>query len=761
VSTAHTYRGKGDDVLAEHERLKRLEERARAWAEKEALAFLHRYRGGASYSATFSLLLALARARLGLELSGDERAALNAAAAQPQEEGGEFFAHGLTRITAESVQAERCLALQGGGSAEGEGGGLRSTPSGGQAVWSATGTQHEAAPPGQEEEEEKEGEEEVVGYSSDTEDSSPPAPAPPGPSEEERARAMEVARLMTLLTSLVTSAGCGLSMSDLSAGIAAKTSRSWGAYWERRHGPLLPFLRAHGKEGVHRVVANKWLLLPGMEVPTPAPPAPAAAAQIRPAAGPSVSPLRAPSAPPLPPATFDFARGATSENVPLPAFDFDWFESSRTHVVAPAPPPAAASFAVSFTPASAPAPAWHTDASPFEPFAGVTEADFGALETTVTTTTTTRKMVPAGSHAEVVIPSTSTYAMAAAARAAQEAEDEALARALQEEENGRGASRDVGPRRASAPMVHDSRGRRMTTVTEASLVPPSSARRRPPGSGGSDTGLLPPGGVSGSGPSGLEMAPYRMAAGEAYRATEARLQGLRGYAPQVGGSSGDGWAESHRTGLETHSGGTTTLTRRHTVGPSGYGMAGGSFDAESGRLANAAVAYGDEGGCPRPPQPTSHSPPPCPAALSWADFDTLFRPFLVHGFTLIKHGRSGPPKTRRFWLSSDCQTLYWDTSRVLDALRTGERHIAIRDVVSIVDDGAGSELLRGKALRGELSSGSTSRLFSLITVTRTLDLEAASASQRKILVRAFAFLIRHGPRSGALSIRDRSAYGAW
>ena len=23
----------------------------------------------------------------------------------------------------------------------------------------------------------------------------------------------------------------------------------------------------------------------------------------------------------------------------------------------------------------------------------------------------------------------------------------------------------------------------------------------------------------------------------------------------------------------------------------------------------------------------------------------------VHGFTLIKHGRMGPPKTRRFWMS--------------------------------------------------------------------------------------------------------------
>jgi hypothetical protein len=85
--------------------------------------------------------------------------------------------------------------------------------------------------------------------------------------------------------------------------------------------------------------------------------------------------------------------------------------------------------------------------------------------------------------------------------------------------------------------------------------------------------------------------------------------------------------------------------------------------------------------------------------------------------------------------------LYWDTSRIVDALRTGERHIEIEDVMSLAD-GCETDLLRMKATRGEIHAGS-GRYFSLITNTRTFDLEAASAAQKKVLCRAFRFLIKN------------------
>jgi hypothetical protein len=120
---------------------------------------------------------------------------------------------------------------------------------------------------------------------------------------------------------------------------------------------------------------------------------------------------------------------------------------------------------------------------------------------------------------------------------------------------------------------------------------------------------------------------------------------------------------------------------------------------------------------------------------------------LVNGFTLVKHGRSGPPKKRHFWMTNSLTRLYWDTSRVVDVLKTGDRHINMADVVSLID-GVGTDLLRKKVARGEIHSGNEGRFFSLVTTRRTFDLEAASLAQRKVLVRAFNFLINHLARPG-------------
>lgn len=129
-------------------------------------------------------------------------------------------------------------------------------------------------------------------------------------------------------------------------------------------------------------------------------------------------------------------------------------------------------------------------------------------------------------------------------------------------------------------------------------------------------------------------------------------------------------------------------------------------------------------------------------ALTWQDFDILFRPILIHGFVLIKHGRSGEPKRRRFWMTNSLNRLYWDTNKIMELVRHGQRHINMADVNNIVD-GIGTDLMRKKVARGELRSGDSARCFSLLTTVRTFDLEASSVAQKKVLLRAFNFLVSH------------------
>ena len=64
--------------------------------------------------------------------------------------------------------------------------------------------------------------------------------------------------------------------------------------------------------------------------------------------------------------------------------------------------------------------------------------------------------------------------------------------------------------------------------------------------------------------------------------------------------------------------------------------AGNNVDMEAERFAQFAVR-----GSGRPTDGDE--------SLTWQDFDILFRPMLLHGFNLIKHGRSGLPKRRHMW----------------------------------------------------------------------------------------------------------------
>jgi hypothetical protein len=222
-----------------------------------------------------------------------------------------------------------------------------------------------------------------------------------------------------------------------------------------------------------------------------------------------------------------------------------------------------------------------------------------------------------------------------------------------------------------------------------------------PYSAGSFSGYEGGGGRIGAGASGVPGGGYRSAS------TGHDFQG-----------SGAPYGSGHPAYRSSSAGFSTT--------PAAGGPSGGLSDAEVEGLARKAIdrglADGDD------------------SALTWQDFDVLFRPILNH-FSLYKHGRSGPAKRHNFWCNSALTRLYWDTTKFLDVLKTGERHIELSDVISLVD-GVGTDNLRKRLARGEILSSRSDRCFSLVTTSRTFDLEAMSVAQKKVLVRAFNFLLK-------------------
>ena len=85
--------------------------------------------------------------------------------------------------------------------------------------------------------------------------------------------------------------------------------------------------------------------------------------------------------------------------------------------------------------------------------------------------------------------------------------------------------------------------------------------------------------------------------------------------------------------------------------------------------------------------------------------------------------------------------LRWDSARLSDLLASGERSVDIASIVSVTP-GIATDLLRRKLGRGEIFGGHADRFYSLVTPARTIDLEAASTAQARVLVRAFSFLTR-------------------
>jgi hypothetical protein len=78
---------------------------------------------------------------------------------------------------------------------------------------------------------------------------------------------------------------------------------------------------------------------------------------------------------------------------------------------------------------------------------------------------------------------------------------------------------------------------------------------------------------------------------------------------------------------------------------------------------------------------------------------------------------------------------------------SSERTIDLSSIIGVVE-GISTDLLKKKLNDGEIFGGHAERFFSLILPSRTLDLEASSSTQAKVLARAFRFLSNARNRAG-------------
>ena len=114
---------------------------------------------------------------------------------------------------------------------------------------------------------------------------------------------------------------------------------------------------------------------------------------------------------------------------------------------------------------------------------------------------------------------------------------------------------------------------------------------------------------------------------------------------------------------------------------------------------------------------------------------------------------------RRFRVDATLATLKWESARLQD-LFVGERAIELASVVGVVE-GISTDLLRRKLACGEIFGGHANRFFSLVMPDRSVDLEASSSAQAKVLARAFRFLSEARNRGGAMAMGFGGGSPTW
>ena len=741
------HRGDGSDVLAAWHLRQRLEACAARRAEREAREALHRYRGR-----PFAFIVARERAKLGLQLSQEQRALLSAWSV------GDDGVAMQVEWTEVEVEAEVAAALREDDAPQ------STAPAPVLAPAIAPIASVDAAASAGD------------GAGSDARRETGAS----GFAEEEAAAAAgEVRALQAALRALIAEAsvgtGAALSMSELATLIRARLGGAWGTRFEPRFGALFAFLR--NCPGLV-ITGAKWV---GVVGGAPPPPTPRAQSAPQP---PALSRALVPPAPATEPPVFHASSAPIILSVPPP---LAWPHSAAAAAVADISAAPTAPSAPPFTPAP-PAPPERARVFELPPatlyLAGSSNARSSEVAAGMHTSGISTSSNPFDSDSDGAVGSGGSggaggvewqklqaglaeYARQRERAATQSRRDTTARESGRSGLFGVGNVSDVGGGSAGGRPPQPALQHRTTSTTTSALSFEGSTYF--------ETTASAPAASAPLSARDLWPAPIPSSVVSFTSSTSAGAQAvdvpIRGYDARVHAPAPVPLAAPY---ISPYAQAELLRTQPPPLPPPRLAAPARLASRTAYQaIAPASAGRGGErgGGCDYGSQSSSARTPvpqrragagsstvdivPVAAAgdasMTWADFNLLLRPVLARGFTLIKHGRQGDGHVREFWLDGALTRLFWSTEQFWANLNTGERHIDLADVVAVYD-GAATDLLRRKIARHEIAALHVSRLFSLITAKRTLDLQANSPDAKDVLVRAFAFLLRDMHRGGDIGV---------
>jgi hypothetical protein len=123
-------------------------------------------------------------------------------------------------------------------------------------------------------------------------------------------------------------------------------------------------------------------------------------------------------------------------------------------------------------------------------------------------------------------------------------------------------------------------------------------------------------------------------------------------------------------------------------------------------------------------------------AVGESETQTRFRELITLGIEVMKHGRSGNPHRRRVFCNLELTNVFWLNYKVKDNKKTPpDKQLLLEDV---------DQVARGVVTDVMKRSGSKEKphlYLSLITKTRTLDMEFSSQEERDLIADGFTELI--------------------
>jgi hypothetical protein len=157
-----------------------------------------------------------------------------------------------------------------------------------------------------------------------------------------------------------------------------------------------------------------------------------------------------------------------------------------------------------------------------------------------------------------------------------------------------------------------------------------------------------------------------------------------------------------------------------------------------------ATGAGAGSGVDLAPKKAAVPVPPAPVVVDPRTRDIVDRRLywkrvLLEGAVFVKYGRSGYPHKRTVWLDADCEALRWRKPGSAITARNDRSEVILVSEITEVIEGATTPVFG----RNNKSITSPEACLSLLSPSRTLDLEATSKAQKEEWVIALLALKRY------------------